>query len=80
MTDDEITAACKKHGAKAVSDAAYAAMGGDYKPLSGLGISCIGLAPLYRITSLTHQLMTPDEQADNLAQAAVGLAKIKPID
>ena len=74
MTDQDIAAACHQHGAKRLSDAAYAAMRGDHRALVALGISVTGIGSLHRITTVAYSLMDADEQVMDLAQASIDLA------
>ena len=45
MTDNDIQTACDTHGAKAVSDAAYAAMNEDHTRFGALHIVAAGAGP-----------------------------------
>ncbi len=74
----DATAACRKHGAKVVSDAAYAAMSGRPAPLQALGLGqCLGNLPaLHLITTAAYSLMSDDDQALDLAQASIDAAKM----
>ena len=76
MTDQQIIDTCRTHGAKAVSDAAYAAMEGRRVALVALGLGDLqGLAVLHRATSLAYALMSDDDQAADLkAGRGMGLA------
>jgi len=76
VTDHDITALCQLHGAKAVSDAAYAAMRGEYKALSALGVSVIGIGALHRMTTIAYGQMSIDEQAMDAAQASINLSRL----
>lgn len=75
----DATAACRKHGAKIISDAAYAAMAGRHAPLQALGLGqCIGNLPaLHLVTTTAYALMSDDDQALDLAQASIDAAKLK---
>jgi len=76
MTNDQITAACRKHGAKNVSDAAYEAMNGQRALIDALGLgSLAGLGDLHRATVLAYGLMGEDDQAADLTRAAIDAAK-----
>jgi hypothetical protein len=77
MTDTEIASLCQIHGAKAVSDAAYAAMNGSHSGFRAFGVSVIGLGVLHRITTIAYKLMGPADQALDLTQASISAAKIK---
>jgi hypothetical protein len=74
----DATAACRKHGAKIISDAAYAAMSGRLAPLQALGLGhCIGNLPaLHLITTTAYALMSDDDQAMDAAQASINAAKL----
>lgn len=77
MTDDQIIAACRKHGAKNVSDAAYAAMNGNRVVMASLGLGELsGLGQLHRATVLAYSLMGDDDQASDLTLAAINAAKL----
>jgi hypothetical protein len=70
--------ACREHGAKAVSDAAYAAMSGNRAGLDRVKLGDVkGIGDLDVVGSTAHKLMEPDEQALDLAQATIGLMKHK---
>lgn len=75
MTDDDIIALCRKHGAKVASDAAYAAMGGRKAAATALGIGALPLPELYRVTVLAYGLMSDEDQAADLGRAVVDAAK-----
>jgi hypothetical protein len=74
----DATDACRKHGAKVVSDAAYAAMSGRPTPLRALGLGqCVGNLPaLHLITTTAYALMPDDDQAHDQAQASIDAAKL----
>lgn len=77
MTDTEIGALCRTHGAKVVSDAAYSAMEGKRAALIALGLGSIsGLGDLHRVTSVAYSLMGDDDQAADLTEAAIKAAKL----
>jgi hypothetical protein len=70
--------AIKKHGAKAVSDAAYRAMNGDRAALDRVGLSDVkGLSALNTVTVECFAQMSDREKAQDLAEAAINAAKIK---
>jgi len=75
-TDHDIVAACDRHGAKAVSDAAVRRMNGDRQALPALGIEDPQtLAGADRILSTAFRLMNPDERALDLAEAVIDGAR-----
>lgn len=78
MTDAEhakiIEQWCDAHGAKVVSDAAYAWMRHDKAPAAKLGIEIINLPHAMLITSTAHKLMSPTEQATDYAEAVIDAA------
>lgn len=76
MTDQEIAAICDRIGAKVVSEAAYAAMSGNRKPLEMTGIEAHDIATLNRIAEVAYKLMDSIEQADDLARATIDGAKL----
>jgi hypothetical protein len=77
MTDQQITDACRKHGAKIVSDAAYAAMDGQRTALDVLGLGALrGLGELHRATVIAYGMMGEHDQAADLTQAAIDAAKL----
>jgi len=76
MTDAEITALCRTHGAKRVSDAAYRAMEGRRSDALRLGFGEATLPALYAITTLAYRLMTDAQRACDLADAAISGARI----
>lgn len=76
-TDSEIAAACDKHGAKAVYDAAYRRMAGDRTALPKLGLQDVDNAfDADQVGSTAFRLMEPDERATDLADTTIGLAKL----
>ena len=76
MTHDQIAAICRTHGAKRVSDAAYAAMEGRRGALQAIGLDgVVGLGPLHEITVVAYKLMSDDDQGADAAQACIDLAK-----
>jgi hypothetical protein len=77
LTDDNIAAACKTHGAKTVSDAGYSRMSGNRHALPALGLAdAATLGEAHRVTVVAHRLMSTEEQALDLAQASIDLAKV----
>ena len=77
MTDQQITAACRKYGAKVVSDAAYAAMNGRRATLDRMGLDGLrGLGQLHAATVITYSLMPDEDQAADLTEAAISGAKL----
>lgn len=69
--------ACREHGAKVVSDAAYAAMSGNRAGLDRVKLGDVkGIGNLDVVGATAHKLMDPDEQAMDLAQVSIELAKI----
>lgn len=82
MTDEtelkkRVELACREHGAKVVSDAAYAAMGGNRAGLDRVKLGDVkGVYLLDVVGSTAHKLMEPDEQAMDLAEVTIDLAKI----
>ncbi|MFN9279370.1 MAG: hypothetical protein ACK6DW_06475 [Betaproteobacteria bacterium] len=75
---NDALAACRTHGAKVVSDAAYAAMSGQPVRLQALGLGrYVGNLPaLHLITTAAYELMSDDDQALDLAQASIDAAKL----
>ena len=60
-----------------VSNAAYAAMRGNRATLERVGLGDVkGLWPLDVVGSTAYKLMEPDEQAMDLAEVTIDLAKI----
>lgn len=79
LTTDAIQAACRAHGTKIVSDAAYAAMTGNRAALNRCGLgNVVGLDKLHAITVVAHAMMAPEDAASDAAEAVIGLAQIKP--
>ena len=75
MTDQQITEACRKHGAKGVSDAAYAAMDGRPAAILALGLGDLrNLGDLHRATSIAYGLMGDDDRAADMTQATIRAA------
>ena len=77
MTDQQIADACRKHGAKIVSDAAYAAMDGKRTALDALGLGELrGLGDYHRATTIAYGLMGEDDQAADLTAATIKGAQL----
>ena len=77
MTDQQIADACRKHGAKTISDAAYAAMDGRRFALDALGLHDLrGIGALHRATTIAYALMSDDDQAADLTDASIRAAKL----
>lgn len=77
MTDQQITDACRNHGAKIVSDAAYAAMDGRRTALAAMGLGELrGVGNLHRATTIAYELMGDDDQAADLMAATIRGAKL----
>ena len=77
MTDQQIIDACRKHGAKVVSDAAYAAMEGRHAALLSIGLGDLrGLAALHKAATLAYELMPAEDQAADLCKAIVDASKL----
>ncbi len=77
MTDQKIIDACRKHGAKTVSDAAYAAMNGYRSALAALGLGELhGIGPLHHVTVLAFGLMGDDDKAADLTGAIIKASKL----
>lgn len=74
----DATVACRRHGAKIVSDAAYAAMSGRHAPLQAIGLGpCAGNLPaLHLIVTTAYELMGDEDKVADLAQASIDAAKI----
>lgn len=77
MTEQQIIVACRKHGAKIISDAAYAAMEGRRTALDALGMGAlVGLGSLHSATVIAYRLMSDDDQAADLTGAVIKGAKL----
>ena len=77
MTDQRIVDACCNHGAKTVSDAAYAAMEGRRDALVALGLGDLqGAGALHHATVLAYRMMSDEDQAADLTDAAIRGAKL----
>ncbi len=76
MTDDDIARLCRKHGAKVLSDAACAAMEGRRQAATALGFGDLPLPGLYRVTVVAYGLMGDEDQAADLTEAVIGLARL----
>lgn len=69
--------AIQAHGAKRVSDAAYAAMNGQRAALEAVGLGEVrGLGPLHAITVECFAAMSSAERAADLTDAAISAAKL----
>jgi hypothetical protein len=78
MDAQRIKALCITHGAKAVSDAAYAAMTGQRTALDRLGLGDVrGVGALHEVTTIAFALMSPNERASDLTQATIDAARVK---
>jgi hypothetical protein len=70
--------AIKAYGAKAVSDAAYRAMNGDRSKMERIGLAHVrGLVALNEVAAHCFALMSNDEKAQDLSEAAISAAKLK---
>ena len=77
MTDYDIASLCRQHGAKILSDAAYAAMESRHAALDALGLQDVrGMGLLYRITSVAYPLMSDEDQAADATHAAIQGARL----
>lgn len=70
--------AIQQHGARAVSEAAYAAMNGQRAALERVGLGDVrGLGQLHQITVDAFSAMGTAERAADLAQASIDAARIR---
>ena len=70
--------AIQQHGARAVSEAAYAAMNGQRAALERVGLGDVrGLGQLHQITVDAFDAMGTAERAADLAQASIDAARIR---
>jgi hypothetical protein len=77
MIDQQIADACRMHGAKVVSDAAYQAMNGRRAELVALGLGTLtGVGQLHRATTIAYKLMSEEDQCADLTRAAIDGAKL----
>lgn len=76
MTDEQIVALCRHHGAKACSDAAYAAMEDRRQAADALGFGAAALPVLYRITVVAYNHMSDEERVADLTGAVIKSAKL----
>ena len=77
MTDEDITTAAIKHGAKRVYDAAFVAMTGRRSALAAVGLPTEGtVGDLNRIATVAFGLMGHDARAADLAGASIKAAKL----
>lgn len=77
MTNDQLSDACRKHGAKVVSDAAYAAMEGRRTALVALGLGELhSLSDLHAATLVAYRVMPDDDQAADLTDAIIKASKL----
>lgn len=70
MSDSEIIDLLRRHGVKAVSDAAYAWMEGRPDALQAYGLT-VTMQLAYRITTLAYPLMSDDDRAADLCKAVI---------
>lgn len=77
MHKSAIAAACRKHGAKEVSDACYSAMNGRRAALEALGLGELrGIAQLHLATTVAYNLMGDEDQVADLTTATIDGAKL----
>ena len=77
ITEKNIEAACDRHGAKVVSDAAYKRIAGDHQSLPKIGlIDPVTLDEANKVATIAFALMEPDDRATDLAEATIASAKI----
>lgn len=70
MSDNEIIDLLRRHGVKAVSDAAYAWMEGRPDALQAYGLT-VTMPLAYRITTLAYPLMSDNDKAADLCKAVI---------
>lgn len=76
MTDDAIIEACLAHGAKRVYDAAYRCMTDGPAALAAFGLDATNILEMDRVGRVAYRLRSPIEQAADLADVAIQLAKL----
>ena len=76
MTDAEILAACKTHGAKHVYAAAYSAMSGQRDALVRVGLQAANMGDMDRIGRFAFGLLDAKERAADLADVTIKGAKL----
>lgn len=78
---DQTRIACATHGARAVSEAAYAAMTGRRAALDAVGLGdAKGIGALHEITVIAFGLMGAADRAADLTQATIDGARIQRRD
>jgi hypothetical protein len=78
-SNQSILEACDRFGAKTVSDAAYRRMNGDHAALAKVGLqNAPNLGEAEAIAKIAFDLMSPQERAEDAANAVISAAKIKP--
>ena len=74
--NDDIERAFRKYGAKAVSDAAYAAMEGRRAAITSIGLGAYAMGALQAITVRAYNLMSDEDRAADLTDAYINGAKL----
>jgi hypothetical protein len=76
MTEQDIIAACRAHGAQVVYQAAVAALTKPAPALHAMGLPVRGAADANRVMSVAFDLLSPEDRTADLADAIIGLAKL----
>lgn len=78
MTDQDIFDACRKHGPKAVYDAAHRHMGGDkVRGLASVGLAAVNMGEVVQVASRAYDQLGPAAQAIDYAQATAELSRFE---
>lgn len=80
MTDADIIAACRAHGAETVYKAALTALTKPPTALQAMGLPARGAPDANRIMSVALDLLSPEARIADLADAHIGLAKLSSKD
>lgn len=67
MDINTIIRACRKHGARTVHDASYAALVGRDAALRACGLQASGLIEMHHINAVAYKSMSASERAAELA-------------
>ena len=78
MTDQDIFDACRKHGPKAVYEAAHRHMGGDkVRGLASVGLAAVNMGEVVHVSGLAYAQLGPAAQAIDHAQATAALDRFE---
>ncbi|MCZ2291638.1 MAG: hypothetical protein LC125_06785 [Burkholderiales bacterium] len=76
IDDPELTAACRRYGARRVHDAAMAGLYGRMEPLRALGLPARGAPDAHDALRVAYALLDDEDRAAVDAEAVIGLARL----